>query len=96
MTGRVRLVAAAVERERRLGFLTGASGQSWDRRVRSSLRETAKHAKSIGRGGVSGHDLPDTLGREWVLTGNDRMLALWRPVRHVARPVADSLVHGCA
>jgi hypothetical protein len=95
MTGRVRSVAAAVERERQLGFLTGASSRSRDQRVRSSLIETAKHAKSIGRGGVSGHDRPDASGHEWVLIGNDRMLALWHPVRHVARLVADSLAHGC-
>jgi hypothetical protein len=52
----------------------------WDRCVRSSPREAAKHARSIKRGGASGHDRPDTLDREWVLTGIDRKLALWRPV----------------
>jgi hypothetical protein len=39
VTGRVQSVAAAVEREGQLGFLTGASGRSWDRHVRSSPRE---------------------------------------------------------
>jgi hypothetical protein len=53
-------------------------GSHW--RVWSSPRETAKHAKSIGRGGASGHDRPDASGREWVLTGIDRTLALWHPV----------------
>jgi hypothetical protein len=58
----------------------GASGRSWDRRVRSSSREVAKHARSIGRGGVFGHDRPDASDRVWVLTGIDWTLALWRSV----------------
>jgi hypothetical protein len=63
-----------------LGLRTGASGRSWDRRVRSSPRETAKHARSIGCGGVFGHDRPDTSSRVVELTGIDRTLALWHPV----------------
>jgi hypothetical protein len=59
---------------------TGASGRSWDRRVQSSPREAAKHARSIGCGGASGHDRPDASGHEWVLTGIDRTLALWHLV----------------
>jgi hypothetical protein len=69
MTGRVRLVAIVVRRET-LGLCIGASGRSRDRRVRSSPREAAKHARSIGHGDVSGHDRPDASGHEWVLTGN--------------------------
>jgi hypothetical protein len=79
MTGRVRSVAAA-DWHGTLGLRTGASGRSWDRRVRSSPRETAKHARSIGHGGASGHDRPDTSSRVVELTGIDRTLALWRPV----------------
>jgi hypothetical protein len=60
--------------------MTGASSQLRDRRVRSSPREAMKHARSIGHGGASGHDRPDALGREWVLTGIDQTLALWRLV----------------
>jgi hypothetical protein len=60
--------------------VTGASSRSRDRRVRSSPREAIKHARSIGRGGASGHDRPDASGREWVLIGIDQTLALWRPV----------------
>jgi hypothetical protein len=52
-----------------LGFATGAYGPSRDRRVRSSPRETAKSARSIGRCGASGHDRPDASGRERELTG---------------------------
>jgi hypothetical protein len=48
---------------------TDVSCQSRDRRVRSSPKETAKHARSIGQGGASGHDRPDASGRAWVLTG---------------------------
>jgi hypothetical protein len=79
-----------------LGLCTGASDRSRDWRVRSSHREAAKHARSIEHGGASGHDRPDASGREWVLTRNDRILALWRPVRLAARPVAGSLAHDCA
>jgi hypothetical protein len=46
------------------------------RRVRSSSREVAKHARSIGHGGASGHDRPDASDRVWVLTGIDRTLEL--------------------
>jgi hypothetical protein len=59
---------------------TGVSGRSRDRRVRSSSREAAKHARSIGRGGASGHDRPDVSDRVWLLTRIDRMLGLWRLV----------------
>jgi hypothetical protein len=59
---------------------TGASGRSRDRRVRSSSREVAKHTRSIGHGGASGHDQPDASDRVWVLTRIDWTLALWRPV----------------
>jgi hypothetical protein len=48
---------------------TGASSRSRDRHVRSSPRETVKHATLIGHGGASGHDRPNASGREWVLTG---------------------------
>jgi hypothetical protein len=92
MTGRVQSVAAVVRRGT-LGLCTGASDRSWDRRVRSSPRKDAQHARSIGRGGASGHDRPDASSREWVLTGNDRTLALWRSVRLAARPVTGSLAH---
>jgi hypothetical protein len=51
---------------------TDVFGRSWDQRVRSSSRKVAKRAKSIRRGGASGH--------VWVLTGIDRTLALWHPV----------------
>jgi hypothetical protein len=88
MTGRVRSVAAAV-RHGTLGLCTSMSGRSRDRRVRSSPRDATKHARSIGHCGMSGHDRPDASGREWVLTGNDRTLALWRPVRQ-----ACALGHG--
>jgi hypothetical protein len=60
---------------------TGASSRSWDRRVRSSPSEVAKDARSIGRSGASNHDRPDASSREWMLTGNDRTLALWHPVK---------------
>jgi hypothetical protein len=59
---------------------TSASGRSWDWRVWSSSREVAKHARSIERGGASGHDRPDMSSCVWVLTGIDRTRALWRPV----------------
>jgi hypothetical protein len=59
---------------------TDASGWSRDRCVQSSSREVAKHARSIGRGGASGHDRPDASGRVWVLTGIDRTPGLCRPV----------------
>jgi hypothetical protein len=72
---------AAVVRHGTLGLWTGASGRSWDRRVRSSPREAAKHVRSIGRGGTSGHDRPDASGHEWMLTRNDWTLALCCPVR---------------
>jgi hypothetical protein len=35
---------------------------------------------SIGRGGVFGHDRPDTSGHEWLLTRTNRMLALCHSV----------------
>jgi hypothetical protein len=95
MTRRVRSVIAGV-RHGTVGLCTGASGRSWDRRVRSSPKEAAKHARSIGRGGASGHDRSDTSGRKRVLTGNDQTLALWHPIRLAACPVAGSLAHGCA
>jgi hypothetical protein len=79
MTGRVRSVAVAVWRGT-LGLRTGTFGRSWDRRVQSNPREATKHARSIRRGGTSGHDRPNASGREWVLTRIDRTLALWRPV----------------
>jgi hypothetical protein len=59
---------------------TGASGRSRDWRVWSSSREVTKHTRSIGRGGVSGHDRLDVSDCVWVLTGIDRTLALWHPV----------------
>jgi hypothetical protein len=40
---------------------TDAFGRSRDRRVRSSSREVAKYARSIGRGGASDHDRPDAV-----------------------------------
>jgi hypothetical protein len=66
-------------------LVSGSSSQVWDARalhwrVRSSPKEATKHARSIGRGSASGHDRPDASGREWVLTRNDRTLALWRPL----------------
>jgi hypothetical protein len=82
MTGHVWSVAATVRRGM-LGLCTGVFGRSWERRVRSSPREAAKHARSIGRGGTSGHDRPDASSHEWVLTRNDWTLALWRPVHQV-------------
>jgi hypothetical protein len=63
-----------------LGLCIDTSGRSRDRHVRSSAREATKHARSIGRGSVSGHDRPDASGHEWVLIGNDPTLALWHPV----------------
>jgi hypothetical protein len=63
-----------------LGLHTGVSGRSWDRRVWSSPRETVKHTRSIGRGGASGHDRPDTSSRVVELTGIDQTLALWHPI----------------
>jgi hypothetical protein len=39
------------------------------RRVRSSPRETAKHARLIGHGDASGHDRSDASGCAWMLTG---------------------------
>jgi hypothetical protein len=73
--------------------VSGSSSQTRDakalhRRVRSSPREAAKHTRLIGRGGASGHDRPNALGHEWVLTGNDRTLALWHPV-------CQACVSGC-
>jgi hypothetical protein len=59
---------------------TGAFGRSRDRHVRSCSREVVKHARSIGRGGASGHDQPDASDRVWVLTGINWTLALWHPV----------------
>jgi hypothetical protein len=89
MTGRVWSVAAA-DWHGTLGLRTGVFGRSRDRRVRSSPRETAKHARSIGHGGTSGHDRLDVSGRVWVLTGIDRMLALWRLVS--SSTVSDRMV----
>jgi hypothetical protein len=65
--------------------VSGSSSQARDaralhQRVESSPREAAKHARLIRRGGASGHDQPDVSGHEWVLTGNDRTLALWHLV----------------
>jgi hypothetical protein len=79
MTERIWSVAAA-DWHGTLGIHTGASGRSWDRHVRSSPRETAKHARSIGRGGASGHDRSDASSHVVELTGIDRTLVLWRPV----------------
>jgi hypothetical protein len=79
MTRRVRSMAAEVWHGT-LGLHTSASDRSRDRRVRSSPREAAKHARSIERGVASGHDRSDASGREWVLTEIDRMLTLWHPV----------------
>jgi hypothetical protein len=70
MTECIRSVAAAV-RHGMLGLCTGASDRSRDQRVRSSPKESTKHVRSIGRGGVLGHDRPDASGHEWVLTGNN-------------------------
>jgi hypothetical protein len=89
MTGRVRSVVAAVWRGT-LGLHTGASSRSGTGAFDEAPRETAKHVKSIGRGGASGHDRPDASGREWVLTGNDQTLALWRPAVQAVHPVAWS------
>jgi hypothetical protein len=38
-----------------LGFATGASDHSWDRRVRSCTQESSAEGSLIKRGGVSGH-----------------------------------------
>jgi hypothetical protein len=85
---RTRLVSGSYcARRGALGFATSASGPSRDRRVRSSPRETAKSARSIGHYGASGLDRPDASGHERELTGNDRTLALWRLVRLAVRPV---------
>jgi hypothetical protein len=65
---------------RGLGFTTGVSDHSWDRRVRSGTRGATNGKGSIGRGGASGHNRTDVSSRVWVLTGIDRTLALWRPV----------------
>jgi hypothetical protein len=73
-----------------LGFTTGTSGPSRDRRVRSSPRKIAKSARSIRRYGASCHDRPDASDRERELTRNDRTLALWRSIRLEACPVAVS------
>jgi hypothetical protein len=40
----------------------------------------SEHEGSIRRGGASGHARPDMFGHEWVLTGINQTLALWRPV----------------
>jgi hypothetical protein len=56
-TRHVRSVAAVVKRGT-LGLCTSVSGRSRDRRVRSSPREVAKHARSIRRGGTSCHNRP--------------------------------------
>jgi hypothetical protein len=95
MTGRVRSVAVAV-RHRMLGLHTGTSGRLWDRPVRSSPREATKHARSIRRGGASGHDQLDASGREWVLIGNDRTLALWHPVCQACMSGRGFTHTGCA
>jgi hypothetical protein len=60
-------------------------------RVRSVLSVCACLGILIGRGGASGHDRPDTSGHCGCLLDSYRTLALWRPVRLAARPVADSL-----
>jgi hypothetical protein len=52
-----------------LGFATGASSPSRNQSVRSLSREDVKHARSIERGGASGHDRSDAFGHTWVLTG---------------------------
>jgi hypothetical protein len=60
--------------------------------VRSLLRICACVGLLIGRGGASGHGRPDASGRSGCLLDSNRTLALWRPVRLTARPVADSLM----
>jgi hypothetical protein len=60
-------------------------------RVRSVLRVCARAGLLIGRGGASGHGRPDVSDRSGCLLDSNWTLALWRPVRLAARPVADSL-----
>jgi hypothetical protein len=63
----------------------------WTGHVRSVLSGCARLDLLIGRGGPSSHVQPDASGRGGCLLDSNRTLALWRPVRLVARPVADSL-----
>jgi hypothetical protein len=60
-------------------------------RVRSVLNGCACLSLLIGRGGASGHVQPDASGHGGCLLDSNRTLALWRPVRLAARPVADLL-----
>jgi hypothetical protein len=57
-------------------------------RVRSVLSVCPCFGSQIGRGGASGHDRPDASGRCESLLDSNRTLALWRPVRLAACPVA--------
>jgi hypothetical protein len=54
--------------------VSGSGSQVWvarvlHQRVRSSPRETAKHARSIERGGAFDHDRSDAFGHAWMLIG---------------------------
>jgi hypothetical protein len=49
MTGRVRSVQTQQSDTWVLGFATGASGHSWDRRVRSGAQRELQFTRSIGR-----------------------------------------------
>jgi hypothetical protein len=88
-TRRIRLVTIVVKRGT-LRLCTGVSGRSRDQHVRSSTREATKHVRLIGRCGALGHDRLDASGRKWVLTGNDRTLALWHLCVKRARPIMVS------
>jgi hypothetical protein len=108
LTGRVRSVAEqrvarvrSVQPARPVDRGTGASSQA--------PRGTADRKVDRTRC-ASSHDRSDTSGHEWMLTGNDRMLTLWRPVCQAyassrgftragdvqtARPICVTDVSGC-
>jgi hypothetical protein len=77
-----------------LGFATGASGHSWDRRVRSGAQKELWFARTIGRGAHPvTHDRtrPIVEGAYWTLTGRGHCR-----VRSLtgARPVVTSRARG--
>jgi hypothetical protein len=84
---RVRSVHWCAKAER----TTGASGPSWDRRVRSCVQKDREQQSDDRMRGASGHVRSDASGRPGSLLDSNRTLALWRPVSSTARPVIVSL-----
>jgi hypothetical protein len=63
-----------------LGFATGASGHSRDRRVRSGAQRSRAWRRTDRTCGASGHSRSDASGHDGSSLDRDWMLALSRPV----------------